>query len=248
MLCCGDGLNKLWNFLYIHHAVLYFFEKKLFNLYNYWSSHVGWTFILETPYIWEEFLRLLLIFEVPRNCRVGCKLWTTFQLQKIPLHCKSKLRLCKFFSLFMKKDWSYFNLIKRWKLIILICFVLFKNPQKKYQRWKEDCGLSYTLPQSRLSHEKLRGHMPQKRRDRNEPLYDAEFKMFKCSFPNCSVLSKRKSNLKKHTTTCQAIKKRKHSKLACPFCKVTFSHKFSRDRHVKNIHQEDTLVFVHDVT
>ena len=90
--------------------------------------------------------------------------------------------------------------------------------------------------------------MPQKRRERNEPLHDAEFKVFKCFFPNCSVLSKQKSNLKRHTTTCQAIKKRKHSKLACPFCKLTFSHKFNRDRHVKNIHQEDTLVFVRDVT
>ena len=48
--------------------------------------------------------------------------------------------------------------------------------------------------------------------------------------------------------TCQTIKKRKRSKLACPYCKVTFSQKFSRDRHVKNIHQEDTLVLVHDVT
>ena len=49
-------------------------------------------------------------------------------------------------------------------------------------------------------------------------------------------------------TICQAIKKQKHSKLTCPYCKVTFSQKFNRDRHVKNIHQEDTLVFIHDVT
>ena len=48
--------------------------------------------------------------------------------------------------------------------------------------------------------------------------------------------------------TCQAIEKRNHSKLTCQYCKVTFSQKFNRDRHVKNIHQEDTLVFVHDVT
>ena len=48
--------------------------------------------------------------------------------------------------------------------------------------------------------------------------------------------------------TCQAIKKRKHSKLTCPYCKVTFSQKFNRDKHVKNIHQEKTLVFVYDVT
>ena len=46
----------------------------------------------------------------------------------------------------------------------------------------------------------------------------------------------------------QAIKKRKHSKLTCPYGKVTISQKFDRDRHVKNIQQEDTLVFVHDVT
>ena len=78
--------------------------------------------------------------------------------------------------------------------------------------------------------------MPQKRKDRNEPLYDAELKMFKCSFPNCSVSSKPKWNLKRHMATCQAIKKQKHSKLTCPYCKVTFSQKFNRDRHVKNIH------------
>ena len=90
--------------------------------------------------------------------------------------------------------------------------------------------------------------MPQKRRDRNKPLCDTELKMLKCSFPNSSVSSKRKSNLKRHMTTCQAIKKRKHSKLICPYCNVTFSQKFNRDRHVKNIHQEDTLVFVHNVT
>ena len=48
--------------------------------------------------------------------------------------------------------------------------------------------------------------------------------------------------------TCQPIKKRKHSKLTCPYCKVTFSQKFNHDMHVKNMHQEDTLVFVHDVT
>ena len=123
-----------------------------------------------------------------------------------------------------------------------------KNPEKKYQCRKESCGLSHTLPQNGLRHEKLSGHIPQKRRDRNEPLYHAELKIIKCSFPNCSVSSKQKSNLKRHMTTCQAIKKRKHSKLTCPYCKVTFSQKFNCDRHVKNIHQEDTLMFVHYVT
>ena len=49
-------------------------------------------------------------------------------------------------------------------------------------------------------------------------------------------------------TTCQAIKKRKHSKLTCSNCKLKFSQKFNHNRHVKNIHQEDTLVFVQDVT
>ena len=111
-----------------------------------------------------------------------------------------------------------------------------KSAQKKKQCRKEGCRLSYTLPQNRLRHEKLSGHMPQKRKDRNEPLYDAESKMLKCSFPNCSLSSKGKPNLKRHMATCQTIKKRKHSKLACPYCKVTFSQKFNRDRHVKNIH------------
>ena len=49
-------------------------------------------------------------------------------------------------------------------------------------------------------------------------------------------------------TTWKAINKRKHSKLICSYCKVTFSQKFNRDRHVKNIQQEDTLVFVNYVT
>ena len=81
----------------------------------------------------------------------------------------------------------------------------------------------------------------------NEPLSDAELKMFKCSFPNCSVSPKQTSNLKRHMTTCHTIKKQKHSKLTCSYCKVTFSQKFNWDWHVQNIHQ-DTLVIVHDVT
>ena len=99
------------------------------------------------------------------------------------------------------------------KLFILICFTRLKNPKKKYQCRKEGCGLSYTLPQNGLRHEKLSGHVPQKARDRNQSLCDAELKMFKCSFPNGSISSKRKSNLERHMTACQAIKKRKHSKL-----------------------------------
>ena len=48
-------------------------------------------------------------------------------------------------------------------------------------------------------------------------------------------------------TTCHTIKKQKHSKLTCSYCKVTFSQKFNWDWHVQNIHQ-DTLVIVHNVT
>ena len=36
--------------------------------------------------------------------------------------------------------------------------------------------------------------------------------------------------------------------MICSYFKVKFSQKFNRDRHVKNIEQEDTLVFVHNVT
>ena len=117
-----------------------------------------------------------------------------------------------------------------------IYFELFHNVEKP------------TEEISRLRHEKVSGHMPQERIDRNEVLYDAELKMFKCSFPNCSVLPKRKLNLERHMTTCQAIKKWKHSKLTCPYCKLTFCQKFYRDRHARNINQEYILVFVHDVT
>ena len=46
----------------------------------------------------------------------------------------------------------------------------------------------------------------------------------------------------------ETIKKWKQSTVTWPYCKVTFSQRFNRDRHVKNIYQEDTLVFVHDVT
>ena len=67
-------------------------------------------------------------------------------------------------------------------------------------------------------------------------------------FPNCSVSIKQKLNSKRHITSCQATKKRKHSKLTYPYCKVTFSQKFNRNRNAKNTHQEDPLVFVHDVT
>ena len=85
------------------------------------------------------------------------------------------------------------------------CFTMSKNPQTKYQCRKEGCGLSYTLHQNRLRHGRLGGHMSRKRRDWNETLYDAELKMFKCSFPNCNVSSKRKSNLERHMTIFQAI-------------------------------------------
>ena len=46
----------------------------------------------------------------------------------------------------------------------------------------------------------------------------------------------------------ETIKKWKQSKVTWSYCKVTFSQRFNRDRHVKNIYQEDTLVFAHDVT
>ena len=49
-------------------------------------------------------------------------------------------------------------------------------------------------------------------------------------------------------TTCQGIKKRKHSKLICPYCKVTFSQKSNRRRHIKNNTPRRYLVFVHHVT
>ena len=50
-------------------------------------------------------------------------------------------------------------------------------------------------------------------------------------------------------TTCRAIKKRKHfSRLTCSYCKGKFSQKLNCGRHAKNIYQEDTLVFVHDVS
>ena len=88
-----------------------------------------------------------------------------------------------------------------------------KNPQKSYQCRNEGCRLGYTLPQNRLRHENLSGHMPQKRRDWNKALYDAELKMFKCSFSNYCVSKKQKLDLKRHIITFQVIKKQKHSKL-----------------------------------
>ena len=62
------------------------------------------------------------------------------------------------------------------------CFTMSKNPQTKYQCRKEGCGLSCTLPQNRLRHGRLGGHMPQKRRDWNETLYNAEFKCLNAPF------------------------------------------------------------------
>ena len=81
-----------------------------------------------------------------------------------------------------------------------------KNREKKYECREEDCGLSYKLPQNRLSHEKLSGNMAQKRRDRNKTPCNAEIKMFKCAFPHCSVSSKRKS-IKKRIKKRKSIKK-----------------------------------------
>ena len=55
---------------------------------------------------------------------------------------------------------------------------------------------------------KLSGHMPWKRIDLSDPLQDAALKMFKWSFLNCSVSSKRKSNLKRHMTNQKSNLKR----------------------------------------
>ena len=81
--------------------------------------------------------------------------------------------------------------------------------------------------------------MSLKRREINEPFYDAHLELFKCTFPNCQVTSKRKSNLKRHMKNCETHEKRKVDKNTCPYCKATFSQKYNRDRHVKNVQQED---------
>lgn len=61
-------------------------------------------------------------------------------------------------------------------------------------------------------------------------------KLFKCTFPNCKVTSKTKRNLK--------LKKKRKAQKNSPQCKTTFSQKYNRDRHVKNVHQEDNQVYV----
>ena len=60
-------------------------------------------------------------------------------------------------------------------------------------------------------------------------------KLFKCTFPNCKVTSKTKRNLK--------LKKKRKAQKNSPQCKTTFSQKYNRDRHVKNVHQEDNQVY-----
>ena len=107
--------------------------------------------------------------------------------------------------------------------------------QRLYECRKEGCGLKYTLSQNWNRHEKAAGHMPPKRIEVNEPFYDAHLKLFKCMFPNCQVISKRKSNLKKHMKNWETQKKSKVDKNACPYCKATFSQKYNQNRYVKKV-------------
>ena len=69
-------------------------------------------------------------------------------------------------------------------------------------------ALNWAIRQSSWRHEKLSGHKPRKLRDWSKPLYDAELKMFKCSFLNCNVSSKRKLNLKRYMTNRKSNLKR----------------------------------------
>ena len=68
--------------------------------------------------------------------------------------------------------------------------------QKLYECRKEGCGLKYALSQNRNRHEKAAGHMPPKRREVNEPLCHAHFKLLKCTHPNCQVTLKEIQTLK----------------------------------------------------
>ena len=81
--------------------------------------------------------------------------------------------------------------------------------------------------------------MPPKKTEVNYLFHDLILNYSKCTFPNCQVTFKRKSNLKRHTKNCENQKKRKVHKNACPYCKTTFSQKYNRDGHVKNVDQED---------
>ena len=42
-------------------------------------------------------------------------------------------------------------------------------------------------------------------------------------------------------------KKKKNSSKTCPYCKGTYTQKYNRDRHIKNMHQEDAVAFVENV-
>lgn len=75
-----------------------------------------------------------------------------------------------------------------------------ERKQRLYKCRKEGCGLTYTLSQ------KATGHMPSERREVNEPFYNAHLKLFKCTFPNCQITSKIKSNLKRHMKNCETQK------------------------------------------
>lgn len=86
--------------------------------------------------------------------------------------------------------------------------------------------------------------MSPKRREVNQPFYEAQLKLFKCRFSNCQVRSKRKLNLKKHLKNCESQKQRKVNKNTYPYCKGTFSQKYNRDTHIKNVYQKYYRVYV----
>ena len=84
--------------------------------------------------------------------------------------------------------------------------------QRLYGCRKEDCRLKYTLSPNWNRHEKPAGHMPLKRSEVIEAFYDVHLKLFKCTFPDYQVTSKRKSNLKRHIKSCETQKKKKIGK------------------------------------
>ena len=79
--------------------------------------------------------------------------------------------------------------------------------------------------------------MPLKRSEVIEAFYDVHLKLFKCTFPDYQVTSKRKSNLKRHIKSCETQKKKKNWKVdknTRPYYKTTFSQKYNQGRHVRN--------------
>ena len=82
------------------------------------------------------------------------------------------------------------------------------------------------------------------------PFFDAIRSVWCCPSPGCQFSSGKKSNVQRHINSNCSSKKQRSKKSqdnkTCPNCKMQFTQKYNCDRHVRNVHQNDTAAFVNN--